>query len=100
MAFSSCVCWDYSEDDESVFDDEDVDCDCGGLGEALYRECSGAILLNGIEVDEDVFVQSCYDAMDNDTSETDAYYCYINSFCGADDCEEFAKRLELCAIMP
>jgi hypothetical protein len=99
-AFSGCDCWLSDSNDDEDFFEEDTACDCGGLGEALYQECSGAVFSDGIEINEGIFVQACYYALDNNTSEADDYFCNIEAFCDASDCEDFSRKLELCSVMP
>ncbi len=100
VVLSNCVCLDdgYHKDDD--FFDDDATCDCGGLARAIYHECSGAILIDGAELREGIFVQVCFTALEQDTEDADDYYCYIEALCDADDCDDFARQLELCTVQP
>lgn len=75
-----------------------VECSCSGLAALVYGECNGEILGDPDITDAATLAGACLDAFDEGGEAEDAYKCLVAAACDADDCEEAAKRFELCAL--
>lgn len=92
-AATACTC------NGTEWDDEDIDrtCDCSGMALAIFEDCHGVVEIDGEMPDAPRFAAACDEAIANETADMAAFECRIQASCDASDCEDFAKRLALCA---
>lgn len=65
---------------------------------AIFEDCHGVVAMDDDESpDVTAFAGSCNTAIANETADKAAFECRIQASCDARDCEDFAKRLALCA---
>ncbi len=64
---------------------------------AIFEDCHGVIEIDGETPDVAAFAGACNEAIAGETVDQAAFECRIQASCDARDCEDFAKRLALCA---
>lgn len=89
---AGCTCG-----DEDWGDDIDRDCDCQGLSQAVFDDCHGVATVDDADVSREEYATSCADAVNGRAADADRFQCQIDALCDAEDCEDLADRMRLCA---
>lgn len=84
--------------DGDNFGDEDIDveCSCSGFAHAVFEDCSGQVRVDDEYLSADEVAQSCTQGLEDGGDDADTFRCYIEAACEAENCDQFASRLDLC----